>query len=849
MEADIRNEIESRMTHFLMQSNIKESIQRAAEEKTRCNINLDELRKFDKVLGEAIFKTPEKVIAVLERKLNEMIQDFKDESITDKMRAQNDSKTFPTKTAKSTVGFTGNFGRNHITPRGLKANMLNKLVKVQGIVTKMSIVNSKLSKSYHYVESTKTGVIKNYTDNYSINEEGAVDRSHTFPLVDAAGNKMTAEYGFWEYSKLQRLVIQELPERAPPGQLPRSVTVILENDLVDKVKPGDRVEVTGVYKSIPGQYSSTSGVFQTIIYATGIEEMIRTTHNDKIDPADIANIKKLAQRKDWFDVLANSVAPSIYGHHNVKKGILLQLVGGNEKNLKEGTHLRGDINILMVGDPSTAKSQLLRQVMEIAPLAINTTGRGSSGVGLTAAVIIDKDSGERHLEAGAMVLGDRGIVCIDEFDKMNDADRVAIHEVMEQQTVTISKAGIHASLNARCSVIAAANPTYGDYDKSISAARNIGLPDSLLSRFDLLFVVLDTKDPEVNGKVAERVIFNHRFKKPGDKTAVQIDHNDFLVEPELPVEEEGRRKVYEHEFSALISGKGKGDTPHENILNRDFLKKYLSYVKSSLNPELTEEAVDFLSSSYSMLRQKGEEPDQSKEKKLPITVRSLETLIRLATAHAKIRLSQKVTVDDMKEALGLLNYSIFGYDQDDEQMIVEEQEEKEETKEETKDPHHKNGEIKRSKKKELPSSLQVSMAEARMTRKTAALQADNKENMDSENQKRITRSAMTSKEQVDYVLNASIGKVNKDEVMQSRKMAIYKILTNLKKKHSLADSFSTEVIMDEIQNASGSKYSKHEGGRFDVNDRHSLKTEVNEVIYHLNEEKKVMLLEGGWILI
>ena len=529
---------------------------------------------------------------------------------------------------------------------------------MEGVATKISAIKPKVVKSVHYCPRTKKHLVREYVDatdsQLGLNVIDASGRelpdkminitTSIYPTKDKDKNPLETEYGLSEYKDHQTVSLQEMPERAPMGQLPRSVDLILDHDLVDRIKPGDRIQIVGVFKALPiassGQ-SSTNGTFRTAILANNIQVLGREMSNLVFSSDDIREIRSLGKRDDILSVLARSIAPSIHGHEYIKKALVLQLLSGCEKNLKNGTHLRGDINILMVGDPSTAKSQLLRAAMKIAPLAVSTTGKGSSGVGLTAAVTSDPDTKERRLEAGAMVLADRGIVCIDEFDKMGEDDRVSIHEAMEQQTVTISKAGIHASLNARCSVLAAANPVYGQYDRKRRIQENIGLPDSLLSRFDLLFVVLDQLDPVIDRRIAAHVLNGHMYRPPGSGLL-----NNIVVESEDEFDgddsddEKGdiskKCSVWQRSLQKyIIEDSYENDDSHfDDLLHQDFLRKYLHFAKTRMKPTLTEEAREEISIRYAELR------SRQGLRTLPITARSLETMIRLASANAKVSKSQ-----------------------------------------------------------------------------------------------------------------------------------------------------------------------------------------------------------------
>ena len=635
-----------------------------AREKQRLLVNINHLRQKNAVRTQKLMSNAAYELAAFQRALKEFVANI--------------DADYAAKHETFSVGLEGSFGSNHVTPRTLSSSMLNQIVCLEGIVTKASLVHSKLVKSVHYCPATDKFLERRYADQTSVAPLPSVA---VFPTRDDDGNMLQTEYGLCTFTDNQTFTVQgllainlnihtfhfcltEMPEHAPPGQLPRCIDVIVEDDLADACKPGDRVQVVGLYSCLPSKKNGvTSGTFRTIIVADNVH-LLSKEQAPLFSSQDMGKIKRFASQKnqDVFELLGKSIAPSICGHDLVKKAILCLLLGGVEKILPNGTRIRGDINILLIGDPSVAKSQLLRYVLHSAPRAVATTGRGSSGVGLTAAVTTDQETGDRRLEAGAMVLGDRGIVCIDEFDKMSDIDRTAIHEVMEQGRVTIAKAGIFARLNARCSVLAAANPIYGRYDLHRTPMENIGLQDSLLSRFDLIFIMLDQMDVNQDKTVADHVLRIHRYRasneKDGQVSTAKSGLEMLTTLTEADEENDDMDTPVFDTYNAVLQGASKGRGKQQNrLVNAKFMRKYI-HVARSLKPQLTESAIEAIVEEFAKLRSQ-EAVQENQARTQPITARTLETMIRLATAHAKSRLSKTVDLEDAEIAISLVRFAYF----------------------------------------------------------------------------------------------------------------------------------------------------------------------------------------------
>jgi len=406
----------------------------------------------------------------------------------------------------------------------------------------------------------------------------------------------------------QEIRIQERPEDLPPGQLPRAMDVKLLEDLVDAARPGDRVAISGIARAQQEFVGRKARLrtFDLLLDANFVEAMGKEVEIVEITPDDERQIRELAKDPFIHRKLIASLAPSIYGYGDMKEAVLYLLFSGVQKRLPDGVTIRSEINVLLVGDPGTAKSQLLQYVSRIAPRGLYTSGRGTTAAGLTAAVVREK-SGGMVLEAGALVLADKGVACIDEIDKMRPEDRVAIHEALEQHTVSVAKGGIVATLNARAAVLAAANPSLGRYDPYRNITDNINLPVTLLSRFDLLFIMKDVPEPDSDSKMSEHILTLHRMKT----------------------------------------------TPEEPPMSPEMLRKYIAYAKR-IDPELTEDVVAELRQYYLKMRSMS----GSTESPVAITPRQLEALVRLSEARAKSFLRNKVQVEDARAIIRLMTLSL-----------------------------------------------------------------------------------------------------------------------------------------------------------------------------------------------
>ena len=425
---------------------------------------------------------------------------------------------------------------------------------------------------------------------------------------DCGGRSFRLLEGESKYIDTQTARMQEPLENLSGGTEPKQMLMVLEDDLVDKLNPGDKVRITGTLKTFREE---RSGKFKNYIYVNYIEPLEQEFEELSLSEEDEKEILELSKDPDIYNKIIKSTAPSIKGYREVKEAIALQLFGGSAKILEDETRLRGDIHILIVGDPGIGKSQILKYVSKLAPRSIYTSGKGTTGAGLTAAAVRD-ELGGWSLEAGALVLGDQGNVCVDELDKMRAEDRSALHEALEQQTVSIAKAGIMATLNSRCSVLAAANPKFGRFDRYKTVADQIDLPSPILSRFDLMFIIEDKPNVENDRELAKHILTIHKE-----------NNVNYEIEPEL-------------------------------------LRKYIAYARKNANPKLTDEANEVLEEFYVSMRSGAVE----EEAPVPTTARQLEAIIRLAEASAKIRLKEYVEPEDAEKAIKLQQACLkeVGYD-------------------------------------------------------------------------------------------------------------------------------------------------------------------------------------------
>ncbi|HLD38112.1 MAG TPA: minichromosome maintenance protein MCM [Candidatus Nanoarchaeia archaeon] len=551
-------------------------------------LDFESLIKFSKMLSDEILEDPEEALRIFEQAIEQS-------PLIDSVRIR--LKNLP----KSQT----------VKIRNIRSKHLNEMIVVEGIIRQASdvqpqVVNAKF-------ECPGCGTVIQVLQ---------IEKKFREPSRCSCGRKGGFKLISKEMVDVQRLIVEEAHESLSGGEQPKKINVFVKEDLVEpkmeeKTTPGSRVRVIGVLKEVAVTLP-TGGLstrFGLAIEANNLIPLEETFDEVGYDEEDEKQILELSQSPNIFDKLAESIAPSVWGYEEIKKSLILQLFGGVKKELSDGSNQRGDIHILLVGDPGVAKSVILGFMSKIAPKGRYVVGKSTSGAGLTATVVKDEFLRGWALEAGAMVLANKGLVCIDELEKMDPQDRSAMHEAMEQQSVTISKANVQASLKAETSVLAAANPKFGRFDPYQPIAQQIDLPPTLINRFDIMFTLRDLPDRKKDARIATHVLSEHT-----------------------------------KETETLL-------------ISRDLLRKYVAYSKQRIKPTLTKEAIEELKSFYVELRNKPVS-SESALRPIPISARQLQALVRMSEAAAKVRLSESVSKQDAQQSIEIMKYYLrhVGFD-------------------------------------------------------------------------------------------------------------------------------------------------------------------------------------------
>ncbi len=574
----------AKFTEFFETVYYKELVENVAHGHSHLAISFPELSQFSVELAEDLLDDPENVLQAARHSVEQM------------------------DLGRQVTSFEARFydlpETSYMRVRNIRSKHIGKFIQMTGIVRQKSDVRPQVTSARF--ECPSCGNILPVLQ---------LDEKFKEPHHCACGRKGMFRLIHKELVDAQKIVLEESSEDMEGGEQPKRLNIFLKNDLVSpltdkKTNPGSKIRLTGLVKEIPITLATggKSTRFDLICECNYIEPVQEEFTNIILEPEEIEEIIRLGKDKECFSLLTRSLAPSIYGHDKVKEALLLQLFSGVQKTSEDGVSRRGDIHILLIGDPGAGKSQLVKRMSIVAPKSRFVSGKGASGAGLTASVVKDELLKGWALEAGALVLANKGMACIDEMDKMSDEDTSAMHEALEQQTVSISKANIQATLSCQTTVLAAANPKFGRFDPYELIAKQINLPEPLINRFDLIFPIKDLPNPARDEQMASFILNLHR---------------------------------------------GKLETKDETLLETEFIRKYIAYARQHVAPELTDAALDEIKKYYVQMRNQGENTAA-----VPISARQLEALVRLAEASAKSRLQKKVTVDDAKRAIELTHYCL-----------------------------------------------------------------------------------------------------------------------------------------------------------------------------------------------